>query len=91
MADRIRDVMTPNPQTLSASATVREAAETMRTNDIGDVIASDDKGGIAGIVTDRDIVVRVVAEGRDPGATRIEDIQPRSDGGLSRRSGGAGD
>ena len=29
MADRIRDVMTPNPQTLSASATVREAAETM--------------------------------------------------------------
>jgi len=77
MADRIRDVMTPNPQTLSASATVREAAETMRTNDIGDVIASDDKGGIAGIVTDRDIVVRVVAEGRDPGATRIEDIASR--------------
>ena len=74
MADRIRDVMTPNPQTLSASATVREAAETMRANDIGDVIASDDKGGIAGIVTDRDIVVRVVAEGRDPRATRIEDV-----------------
>ena len=76
MADRIRDVMTPNPQTLSASATVREAAETMRANDIGDVIASDDKGGIAGIVTDRDIVVRVIAEGRDPGdLTTIEDPQ----------------
>ena len=77
MADRIRDVMTPNPQMLAASATVREAAETMRTNAIGDVIASDDKGGIAGIVTDRDIVVRVVAEGRDPRATRIEDIASR--------------
>jgi CBS domain-containing protein len=49
----------------------------MRANDIGDVIASDDKGGITGIVTDRDIVVRVVAEGRDPSATPIEDIASR--------------
>jgi CBS domain-containing protein len=77
MADRIRDVMTPNPQTLSASATVHEAAETMRTHNIGDVIASDDKGGIAGLVTDRDIVVRVVAEGRDPRVTLIEEIVSR--------------
>jgi CBS domain-containing protein len=84
MADRIRDVMTANPQTLSASATVREAAETMRAHYIGDVIASDDdviasddKGGIAGIVTDRDIVVRVVAEGRDPRVTLIEEIVSR--------------
>jgi CBS domain-containing protein len=77
MADRIRDVMTPNPQALSASATVREAAETMRTHDIGDVIASDNKGGLAGIVTDRDIVVRVVAEGRDPRVTLIEEIVSR--------------
>jgi CBS domain-containing protein len=77
MADHIRDVMTQNPQTLPASATVREAAETMRANDIGDVIAIDDRGGILGIVTDRDIAVRVVAEGRDPRATRIEDIASR--------------
>jgi CBS domain-containing protein len=74
MADRIRDVMTPNPKTLAASATAHEAAETMRANDIGDVVAIDSQGAIVGIVTDRDIVVRVVAEGRDPGATRIEDI-----------------
>ena len=77
MADRIRDVMTPNPQTLSASATVHQAAETMRTHSIGDVIASDDKGGIAGLLTDRDIVVRVVAEGRDPRVTLIEEIVSR--------------
>jgi CBS domain-containing protein len=77
MADHIRDVMTQNPQTLPASATVREAAETMRANDIGDVIAIDDRGGILGIVTDRDIAVRVVAEGRDPRPTRIEDIPSR--------------
>jgi len=41
---------------------VREAAEAMRANDIGDVIAIDDKGGVVGIVTDRDVVVRVVAD-----------------------------
>src|SRR6266478_4131831 len=62
MADHIRDVMTQNLQTLPASATVREAAEAMRANDIGDVIAMDDKGGVVGIVTDRDVVVRVVAD-----------------------------
>ncbi len=62
MADHIRDVMTQNLQTLPASATVREAAEAMRANDIGDVIAIDDKGGVVGIVTDRDVVVRVVAD-----------------------------
>jgi len=77
MADHIRDVMTQNPQTLPASATVREAAEAMRANDIGDVIAIDDKGGVVGIVTDRDVVVRVVAEGRDSRATQIEDIASR--------------
>lgn len=74
MAERVKDVMTPNPQTLSVSATVREAAEAMRANDIGTVIATNDQGRIAGILTDRDIAVRVVAEGRDPRATRIDDI-----------------
>ena len=74
MAECIRDVMTTNPQTLPESAVVREAAETMRANDIGDVIVSDDDGRLTGILTDRDIVVRVVAEGRDPRATRIGDI-----------------
>jgi CBS domain-containing protein len=74
MAERVKDVMTPNPQTLSVSATVREAAEAMRANDIGTVIATNDEGRIAGILTDRDIAVRVVAEGRDPRATRIDDI-----------------
>ncbi len=74
MAERVKDVMTPNPQTLSVSATVREAAEAMRANDIGTVIATNDQGRIAGILTDRDIAVRVVAEGRDPRATRTDDI-----------------
>ena len=74
MTERIKDVMTTNPQTLPATATVREAAEAMRANDVGSVIAVDDQGRIAGILTDRDVAVRVVAEGRDPRATRIDDI-----------------
>jgi len=77
MTERIRDVMTTNPQTLPESTIVREAAETMRANDIGDVIVNDDNGQLTGILTDRDIVVRVVAEGRDPRATRIGDIASR--------------
>lgn len=77
MAERIRDVMTSNPQTLPESTIVREAAEAMRANDIGDVVVVDDNGNLSGILTDRDIVVRVVAEGRDPRATRIGDIASR--------------
>ena len=77
MAECIRDVMTTNPETLPESTTVREAAEAMRANDIGDVIVVDDNGQLSGILTDRDIVVRVVAEGRDPRATRIGDIASR--------------
>jgi CBS domain-containing protein len=77
MTEYIRDVMTTNPETLPESTTVREAAETMRANDIGDVVIVDDNGAISGILTDRDIVVRVVAEGRDPRVTRIGDIGSR--------------
>ena len=77
MAEHIRDVMTTNPETLPESTTVREAAEAMRANDIGDVVVVDDNGQLSGILTDRDIVVRVVAEGRDPRATRIGDIASR--------------
>ena len=56
---------------------MREAAETMRAHDIGNVVVVDDNGKLSGILTDRDIVVRVVAEGRDPRATRVGDIASR--------------
>jgi len=65
MAQLIRDVMTPDPLCLDANTTVREAAEQMRAHDIGDVLVTEDRS-LRGIVTDRDIVVRCVAEGRDP-------------------------
>ncbi len=76
MNDDIRDVMSPRPKVLSDEATVMEAAETMRQEDIGDVIVVQDDR-LFGILTDRDIVVRALAEGRDPSQTRIGDICSR--------------
>ncbi len=58
----LRDVMTPNPQTLSPEASIRDAARLMRDNDTGAVPVVEN-GRPLGIVTDRDIVVRAVAEG----------------------------
>jgi CBS domain-containing protein len=72
-AQTIRDVMTSHPTTLPKSASVVDAARTMRDSDIGDVIVVDN-GHVWGIVTDRDVVVRTVAEGRNPTTTKLADI-----------------
>ena len=70
---KVREVMTPNPVTLDDTAPVMKAAEAMRENDIGDVVVKHD-GRLCGIVTDRDIVVRVLATGKDPRATKLEAV-----------------
>lgn len=69
----LRDVMSTNPVTLPASATLLDAAKRMRDDDIGDVIVLDGDR-VAGIVTDRDIVVRAMAEGRDPQSCTVRDV-----------------
>jgi|RhiMetdeSRZDD1v2_1073273.scaffolds.fasta_scaffold1040503_2 CBS domain-containing protein len=76
MNDNVRDVMCPSPVTLPASASLLEAARTMREQDIGDVIVLEGNR-LAGILTDRDLVVRGIAEGRDPERTRIGDVCSR--------------
>lgn len=73
MAEKIRSVMTGDPTTLPADASVVEAARIMRHHDCGDVIVTDN-GSIIGIATDRDIVVRCIAEGQDPAETRVGDV-----------------
>jgi CBS domain-containing protein len=78
MTDTIRDVMTPMPCTIPAGVSVVYAARAMRENDIGDVIVVDDER-LFGILTDRHIIVRVLAEERDPVTTAVGEIlQPRS-------------
>lgn len=76
MHQSIREVMSQNPQTLPQTATVMEAAQSMRRHDIGDVVVMDD-GRLCGILTDRDIVVRALAEGKDPARTKVGDICSR--------------
>ncbi len=76
MNDDIRDIMTPNPHTIQPSMSVMDAAQIMRKSDIGDVIVVEDKR-LFGILTDRDIVVRVLAEGRDPEITPVSDVCSR--------------
>lgn len=76
VSDIIRDVMSPIPMGLTLDATVSDAAELMRREDIGDVIVLEEDR-LYGILTDRDIVVRVVAEGREPSETRLGDVCSR--------------
>lgn len=73
MAQRVAEVMTKKPVALQAGTTLVEAARAMRDHDVGDILVLDDIT-IRGIVTDRDIVVRAVAEGRDPESTVLAQI-----------------
>ena len=74
MAASVRDVMTPDPATCKADDTAQDAALAMSKGDFGAVVVSGENGEVRGIVTDRDIVVRGVAEGKDPAETRISEI-----------------
>jgi CBS domain-containing protein len=76
MARTVRDVMTRNAVTVESGDTITAAARTMRDANIGDVVVVE-RGHVCGILTDRDIVVRSVADGRDPGATRVGEICSR--------------
>jgi CBS domain-containing protein len=71
MTQKVRDVMTPSPITLTRDATVAQAAKIMRDQGIGDVLVTEDGDRLCGVVTDRDIVVRAVAETRDVTATPV--------------------
>jgi CBS domain-containing protein len=74
MPQRISDVMTSNPVAMTTDATLQAAAQAMRDRDIGDVIVTKPDGTLCGIVTDRDIVVRGIAEGVDPGSATLDDV-----------------
>jgi CBS domain-containing protein len=69
----VREVMTTKVVTLPPDTTLAEAARTMREQDIGDIVVADGASPV-GLVTDRDIVVRAVAEQRDPAVTTIGEI-----------------
>ena len=74
---QVREVMTAMPETVSPETSIKDAARIMADEGIGDVIVVD--GGperVVGILTDRDIAIRAVAEGKGP-STKVEDVCSR--------------
>ena len=84
MAQYLREIMTQKPVTVQVTDTVVAAARSMRDGNIGDVVVVDNDQ-IQGILTDRDIVVRALAEGRDPARTTVPAKSQRSIGRTQRR------
>ena len=73
------DVMTDNPVYALPDDTVEKVAQLMKKEDIGPVPVVDDEQNkrLVGIVTDRDLALKVVAEGRDPQTTKVEEVMTR--------------
>jgi CBS domain-containing protein len=76
MANSVRDAMTEDPRSIGASASVVEAARLMRQEHIGALPITDDER-LVGMITDRDITTRVVAEAADPKTTSVQDVYSR--------------
>jgi CBS domain-containing protein len=76
MAKSIREAMTSNPKTIDTGGTVVEAARIMRDEDAG-IVPIVDGDRLVGTLTDRDIAIRVVAEGKDAGSVKAIDVASR--------------
>ena len=77
MAILVRHAMTESPQTVGADAPLIEVARLMKEKDVG-VIPVVEDGETVGLITDRDLVVRVVAEGSDPANVRAGEVATRA-------------
>src|SRR6059058_2132978 len=71
---QVRELMTKDPRTVQPDASVVDAARLMRDEDTGVVPIAEGDGRLVGVVTDRDITIHVVAEGKDPTATQVADL-----------------
>ncbi|HYO80170.1 MAG TPA: CBS domain-containing protein, partial [Bryobacteraceae bacterium] len=74
------DVMTPDPTCCAAGDAATRAAEIMKLEDVGAVPVVDEQTSkkLVGIITDRDLVLNVLAEGKDANSCRIEDLMSRN-------------
>jgi len=70
---KVSEVMTRNPEIIKADESVLKAAETLARRKIG-ALPVEKNDRLIGMLTDRDIVVRVVAGGRDPKKTKVEEV-----------------
>jgi CBS domain-containing protein len=74
MATKARDVMTEAPEYLKEDTPVREAAKRMAGEDAGALPVCDASGHLIGMVTDRDIVVKLIAKGGDAKSTKVGEL-----------------
>ena len=70
---KVRDVMTAEPVSITGATSLAEASRIMRDRDIGALIVLE-KEDVAGLITDRDIVVRAIADSRMPDETPVSDV-----------------
>ena len=77
MGTKISDVMTARPLAVESQTSVREAARLMESEDVGSLPVVEEGARLVGVVTDRDVAIRVVAAGRDPESTSVGDIASR--------------
>jgi CBS domain-containing protein len=77
MSKLVRDAMTVNPRTVNLNDSVVDAAQIMEEEDVGSVPVVDTDNILVGMITDRDIALRVVAAGRDPLSTAAGEVATR--------------
>jgi len=78
VATLVRHVMTETPKTLTSSMDAYDAAGIMASYDVGAVPVTDEDGSLLGLVTDRDLVIRVLAGRRDPHAVHLGDMATKT-------------
>src|SRR5437588_11407512 len=77
MGQRIREIMTSNPSTVEPDKTVADAARIMKQEDAG-VVPVTENGRLTGMVTDRDIAIGVVAEGKDQQSKPVREVASKN-------------
>jgi len=71
---QVKDVMTRGAECVKPSNSLQEAAQRMKALDVGPLPVCGDNDRLVGMITDRDITIRAVAEGCDPGKTTVKDV-----------------
>jgi len=72
MTTKVQELMKENPEVIKPDATLREAAQKMKEIECG-VLPVGTKDNLQGMITDRDIIIRAVAEGKDPAKEKVRD------------------
>lgn len=75
MATRVADIMSKDITVIREDETVRDAAERLAQDDIGVLPICDSNKQLKGVLTDRDIVVHIIARGKDPSSTRAREME----------------